>query len=77
MKQEIFLKFIRKIHKIYILVCFVQQSYIHELISYIEADIDWDYMDVYVRAMGKKQVIADVVDYKNEVIARTKELVEK
>lgn len=25
----------------------------------------------------KKQVIADVVDYKNEVIARTKELVEK
>lgn len=44
--------------------------------SYIEADIDWYYMDVYVRAM-EKQVIAYVVDYKNEVIARTKELVEK
>ena len=55
----------------------MKQSYIHELISYIEADIDWGYMDVYVRAMEKKQVIADVVDYKNEVIARTKELVEK
>ena len=25
MKQEIFLKFIRKVHKIYILVCFMQQ----------------------------------------------------
>ena len=39
-------------------------------------DIDWDYMAAYVRAT-EKQVIADVVDYKNEVIATTKALVEK
>ena len=44
--------------------------------NYTEDDIDWDYMEFYVRAM-EKEVIADVVDYKNEVIARTKELVEK
>lgn len=43
---------------------------------YTEADIDWDYMDAYARAM-EKQVIADVVDYKNEVIATTKKLVKK
>ena len=39
-----------------------------------EADIDWDYMTSYVRVM-EKRVIADLVDYKNEVIATTKELV--
>lgn len=39
-----------------------------------EADIDWDYMTSYVRVM-EKRVIADVVDYKNEAIATTKELV--
>ena len=43
-------------------------------VNYTEADIDWNYMEAYVRAM-EKQVIADVVDYKNEVIAMTKELV--
>ena len=41
-----------------------------------EDDIDWDYMASYVRTM-EKQVIADVVDYKNEVIAMTKKLVKK
>ena len=45
-------------------------------VNYNEDDIDWDYMVTYVRAT-EKQVIADVVDYKNEVIATTKELVEK
>ena len=43
-------------------------------VNYTEADIDWDYMDAYVRVM-EKQVIADVVDYKNEVISTTKALV--
>lgn len=43
-------------------------------VNYTEADIDWDYIEAYVRVM-EKQVIADVVDYKNEVIATTKELV--
>lgn len=43
-------------------------------VNYTEDDIDWDYMAAYVRAT-EKQVIADVVDYKNEVIATTKELV--
>lgn len=45
-------------------------------VNYTEDDIDWDYITSYARAM-EKQVIADVVDYKNEVIATTKELVEK
>ena len=45
-------------------------------VNYTEDDIDWDYMDVYARVM-EKQVIADVVDYKNEVIAMTKKLVKK
>ena len=45
-------------------------------VNYTEADIDWDYMASYVRIM-EKQVIADVVDYKNEVITTTKDLVEK
>ena len=43
-------------------------------VNYTEADIDWDYMEAYTRVM-EKQVIADVVDYKNEVIATTKKLV--
>ena len=43
-------------------------------VNYTEDDIDWDYIEVYVRAM-EKQVIADVVDYKNEVIATTKGLI--
>lgn len=42
--------------------------------NYTDADIDWDYIVSYVRVV-EKQVIADVVDYKNEVIATTKELV--
>ena len=42
--------------------------------NYTEDDIDWDYITSYARVM-EKQVIADVVDYKNEVIAMTKELV--
>ena len=39
--------------------------------NYTQDDIDWDYMASYVRVM-EKRVIADVVDYKNEVIALTK-----
>ena len=35
---------------------------------------DWDYMTAYIRAM-KKVVIADVVKYKDEVIAKTCSLV--
>ena len=45
-------------------------------VNYTEDDIDWAYMDAYARVM-EKQVIADVVDYKNEVIATTKKLVKK
>ena len=45
-------------------------------VNYTEYDIDWDYIDAYARVM-EKQVIADVVDYKNEVIATTKKLVKK
>lgn len=45
-------------------------------LNYTEDDIDWDYMDVYARVM-EKQVIADVVDYKNEVIETTKVIVKK
>lgn len=45
-------------------------------LNYTEDDIDWDYMTSYARVM-EKQVIADVVDYKNEVIAMTKKLVKK
>ena len=43
-------------------------------VTYTQDDIDWTYMEAYVRIM-EKQVIADVVDYKNEVISKTKELV--
>ena len=45
-------------------------------VNYTEDDIDWDYMTAYARVM-EKQVIADVVDYKNKVIATTKKLVKK
>ena len=37
-------------------------------VNYTEDDIDWAYMDAYARVM-EKQVIADVVDYKNEMIS--------
>lgn len=40
--------------------------------NYTQDDIDWDYMESYVRIM-EKRVIADVVDYKNEAIVLTKE----
>ena len=43
-------------------------------VNYTEDDIDWDYMTAYARVM-EKQVIADVVDYKNEMISKTKYLV--
>ena len=42
-------------------------------VNYTQDDIDWDYMEAYSRVM-EKQVIADVVDYKNEVIALTKDV---
>ena len=45
-------------------------------IAYTQDDIDWDYMEAYSRVM-EKQVIADVVDYKNEVIALTKDVCHK
>ena len=45
-------------------------------VNYTEDDIDWDYMTAYARVM-EKQVIADVVDYKNELIAMTKKLLKK
>lgn len=43
-------------------------------VNYTEDDIDWDYMTAYARVM-EKLVIADVVDYKNEMIATTKGLI--
>jgi type II site-specific deoxyribonuclease len=43
-------------------------------VNYTEDDIDWDYMESYIRVM-EKQVIADVVDYKESVIITAKELV--
>ena len=43
-------------------------------LNYTQDDIDWDYMESYIRIM-EKRVIADVVDYKNEVIALTKNCV--
>ena len=43
-------------------------------INYTEDDIDWDYMEAYIRVM-EKQVIADVVDYKESAITTAKELV--
>lgn len=45
-----------------------------DLSNYTQEDIDWDYIESYIRVM-EKRVIADVVDYKNEVIALTKECV--
>ena len=44
--------------------------------NHTQDDIDWDYMASYVRVM-EKRVIADVVDYKNEVIALTKDVCHK
>jgi hypothetical protein len=42
--------------------------------NYSDSDIDWEYMESYIRVM-EKQVIADVVDYKNAVIENTKKIV--
>jgi hypothetical protein len=42
--------------------------------TYSEADIDWDYMEAYIRAI-EKQVIANVVTYKDTFIAKAKEIV--
>lgn len=42
--------------------------------DYTVADIDFDYMERYIRAM-EKVVIADVVKYKNKVIETTKKVV--
>lgn len=43
-------------------------------VNYTEDDIDWNYMESYIRVM-EKQVIADVVDYKESAIKTAKELV--
>lgn len=43
--------------------------------EYTPADIDWLYMERYIRAM-KKKVIADVVRYKNAVVEATKKIVD-
>ena len=43
-------------------------------INYTEDDIDWDYMESYIHAM-EKQVIADVVDYKDSMITTAKEFI--
>lgn len=43
-------------------------------VNYTEDDIDWDYMESYIRVI-EKQVIADVVDYKESVITTAKEIV--
>lgn len=43
-------------------------------INYTEDDIDWDYMESYIRTM-EKQVITDVVDYKDSIITTAKELI--
>ena len=42
--------------------------------NYSASDIDWDYMESYIRAT-EKEVIADVVEYKNAVIENTKNIV--
>lgn len=42
--------------------------------NYTDEDIDWDYMAAAIHIM-EKQVISDVVDYKDAVIAKTKEIV--
>lgn len=44
--------------------------------TYTVDDIDFNYMERYIRAM-EKLVIADVVKYKDKVIATTKEVVEQ
>lgn len=42
--------------------------------TYSEADIDWDYMEAYIRTIEKK-IIADTVTYKDTFIAKAKEIV--
>ena len=42
--------------------------------SITQDDIDWDYMESYIRTM-EKQVITDVVDYKDSMITTAKELI--
>ena len=42
--------------------------------NFSETDIDWDYMEATIR-ITEKQVISDVIDYKDAVIAKTKEIV--
>lgn len=44
--------------------------------TYTIDDIDWQYMERYIRAM-EKLAIADVAKYKDKVIATTKEIVEQ
>jgi hypothetical protein len=39
-------------------------------------EIDWSFMERYIRAI-EKVVIADVVKYKDQMIEKTKEIVEK
>ena len=43
--------------------------------EYTAEDIDFDYIERYIRAT-EKSVIADVVRYKNAVIAATKKIVD-
>lgn len=45
-----------------------------DITNVTEDDIDWDYMEAYIRAI-EKQVIADVVTYKDAFIAKAKEIV--
>lgn len=42
--------------------------------TYSEADIDWNYMEAYIRTIEKK-IIADTVTYKDTFIAKAKEIV--
>ena len=45
-----------------------------DITNVTEDDIDWDYMEAYIRAI-EKQVITDVVTYKDTFIAKAKEIV--
>lgn len=49
----------------------IDQNYIYHPDGYIP---DWTYMEKYIRAI-EKVVIKDVVDYKDSIIAKTKEIV--
>ena len=42
--------------------------------SYTSDDIDWAYMELYIRAV-EKQVVAGVVEYKDKVIETTKQVI--